>query len=210
MFIAFEGIDGSGKSTQSTLLYKNLERVGYPTFHTRPAGRIPSRIMSTIKQITHDPKHVPLIEIEAEAMLYMTQTAQATAELIIPHLNNGEIVVTDRFVYSVYALCHWGRGVDLNLLKAIGEFVTRGLTPDIVFLTDVPAKLAFARKERDKKTLGRKELMAPDFFEKVRQGFLEMAKEDLNRWLVVDDEKLSVKEAEKAIWDYVSQRLPKR
>src|SRR4030042_3844167 len=204
-FIAFEGIDGSGKSTQSVLFYNKLKRLGYNVFHTRPGEGNKYRaspVSKAVKKITHDPKNERLIGVAAEAMLYMAQGAQSTEELIIPNLKAGKVVIADRFIYSVYALSHFGRGTDLNLLKRIGNFVTYGIIPDAIVLTDIPAKLAFVRKEKSKKKLGRKELMGPEFFEKVRQGFLKMSKEiNPERWLVVDDAKLNVKEAEELIWD---------
>lgn len=206
-FVAFEGIDGSGKSTQSVLFYRKLKSLGYQVSHTRPGENdedIVSPINRAIKRITHNPENEQFIGIETEVMLYMAQGAQATDELIIPELKAGRIVVADRYVYSVYALCHYGRNVDFLLLREIGDFTTQNLIPDVIVLTDLPASVAFKRKEKSGKKLGRKELMGPDFFEKVRQGFLSMS-EELNpdRWLVVDDNKMSIEEAEKYIWDSV-------
>jgi dTMP kinase len=206
-FVAIEGIDGSGKSTQSVLLYNRLKELGYPVFHTRPGESdkdIVSPVNKAIKMITHDPCNRSLIGTETEVMLYMAQNSQAVNELIIPRLNMGEIVIADRYVYSTYALCHYGRGVELDFLKQIGDFTTHRIVPDVTVLTDLPAELAFQRKEKAGKELGRKELMGPEFFEKVRQGFLIMSNEmNRKKWLVVDDSTMSIKEAEKYIWDSV-------
>ena len=210
-FVAFEGIDGSGKSTQSHLFYKKLKKLGYQVSHTRSEekdGDIISPINRSIKAITHNPDYKELIGVETEVMLYMAQGAQSTNELIIPELQKGSIVIADRYIYSVYALSHYGRNIDFNLLKEIGDFTTHNLIPDVIVLTDVPANVAFHRKEKSGKKLGRKELMGPDFFEKVRQGFLKMSKElNPDKWLVVDDNNLSIDEAEKYIWDSIMPKI---
>jgi dTMP kinase len=213
-FVAFEGIDGSGKSTQSVLFYKNLKKLGYPVFHTRPGesdkGMV-SPVSRAIKKITHDPRNKHLIGVETETLLYMAQASQMISELISPCLDSGDIVVADRYLYSAYALCHYGRGIDWDLLRRIGNFVSGGLAPDVIVLTDLPARLAFERKEKAGKKLGRKELMGPEFFEKVRQGFLKMAKEiNPKKWLVVDDTNMSITEAEKYIWEAIYSKIVSR
>jgi dTMP kinase len=185
--------------------------LGFCAYHTRPGvsdEEIISPVSRAIKKITHDPHNAQLIGTKTEALLYMAQCSQVVNESIGPWINSGNIAIADRYIYSVYALCHYGRCLNWNLLKQMGDFATNALIPDVIVLTDVPAKLAFKRKLVAGKELGRKELLGAEFFEKVRQGFLSMAKEiNPERWLIIDDSKLTVKQAHKLIWNFVYPKL---
>lgn len=199
MFIAFEGIDGSGKSTLSNFVARSLRSRGKNVLHTRPELHdseqriVGSQIMTAIKAITHNPKFAADMSTSTELLLYFAQIAQATDELILPALQKSKIVIADRYLYSLYAYFHYGKGVPRQTLNCLANIATKGLRPDLVILTDTLASHAFARKNKAEKALGRKELLGVDFFERVRQGFIELAKQEDTRWKVVNSDELTSK-----------------
>lgn len=195
MFIVFEGIDGSGKSTQSNLLYQALLKKGYDVIHTRPEHDsenqiiVDSPIMTDIKAITHNTDYKDALADESELLLYMSQIAQMRHEIIKPALEQGKIVISDRYIYSLYAYFIYGKKLASNFVTQLGDWVTHDILPDQVILTDLPAQTAFDRKAEHNKPLGRKELLGPQFFEKIRNGFLDMASKDDKPWLIIDNKK---------------------
>ncbi len=175
--IAVEGIDGSGKSTQTKLLADSLDAVCTFQFGATEIGAV-------IRKLLLDPANEKLSD-RTEALLIIADKAQHTAEIVAPALDAGRNVVSDRFTASTLAYQGYGRGLDLYQLRALMRFATGGVEPDLNLLLDIPVALAMAR-------LGpipdRFESGGEDFLERVRLGYLNMAKAEPYRWLVVDAE----------------------
>ena len=124
--------------------------------------------------------------------------------MIRPALKSGTTVICDRFCHSTIAYQGYGRGLDLDLIEASNNIATQGLRPDIIVLLDIPVEQGLSRKKL-KDRFEREELA---FHQRVRQGYLEMAKKDPQRWLLIDGS-LPKKETERQIWEGVEQLLPK-
>jgi len=124
--------------------------------------------------------------------------------VIRPALKSGTTVICDRFCHSTIAYQGYGRGLDLDLIEASNNIATQGLRPDIIVLLDIPVEQGLSRKKL-KDRFEREELA---FHQRVRQGYLEMAKKDPQRWLLIDGS-LPKKETERQIWEGVEQLLPK-
>ena len=181
LFITLEGPDGSGKTTQTRLLAEYLESRGVLLLCTREPGGTP--ISEQIRAVILS-KDNPSISDETEALLYSAARAQIVAELIRPALAAGKLVLCDRYADSTLAYQGYGLGLDLDALRTITRFATGGLVPDLTFYIDVPVKDGIARKRRgetnrlDEKTI--------EYHERVRAGYLEMAKAEPARWVVID------------------------
>ena len=177
-----EGPDGSGKSTQMARLCRLLEQLGYAVVQTRePGGTV---IADKIRGLLLDPAHREMTP-RAEAMLYMAARAQHTAQLIRPALERGAVVVSDRFADSSLVYQGAARGLPCDELVWLNRFATEGLTPDLTLLLDgavdrLAARLA-DRGNQDR--LDREDLA---FHQRVRTGFLALAKSATDRICVVD------------------------
>ncbi len=181
MFITFEGPDGSGKSTQAKQLAEYLGSNGCSVLLTREPGG--TTIGEQIRQVVLS-KHSQEITHQTEALLFSAARAQIVAEVIKPALAAGKIVVCDRYADSTMAYQGYGLGLDLNALQTITRFATDGLVPDLTFYIDVPVSVGIARKQSDQvNRLDQKEIA---YHEKVRAGFLKLAKAEPSRWVVVD------------------------
>ncbi len=175
-YIALEGIEGCGKSTQAVRLAGSLNAV-----LTRETGGTP--IGERIRDVLHDPANTHLSPI-AEALLIAGDRAQHRAEVLAPNLSAGRTVVSDRSVYSSLAYQGYGRELDLDAVRRINDWALGGRWPDLVVLIDIEHEEAFARlADRD---LDRFEREGPDFFRRIVDGFRAMAKADPQRWFVVD------------------------
>ena len=170
-FIAFEGGEASGKSTQATRLAARLDAV-----LTREPGGTP--IGEQIRSLLLDPAGV--VEVRTEALLMAAARAQHVHDVIEPALASGRHVVTDRFTASSLAYQGYGRGLPLEDVRALSAFATAGLEPDLYVLLDVPPDVAAARRSREH---DRMESAGADFHQRVRDGFLALVDD---RWLVVD------------------------
>ena len=187
LFITFEGPDGSGKSTQINLVANYLEDLGYRVFCTREPGG--TAIGDQIRQVLHDVNNTEMTP-RAEILLYSASRAQHVEQVILPHLTQGEIVLCDRYADSTYAYQGYGRQLDLDMLRLITRFATQDLKPDLTVYLDLPVKEGLRRKEKAN-TAGQGELNRMDrleleFHQRVREGYLEMARIEPERWLVVD------------------------
>lgn len=181
LFITFEGPDGSGKTTQAQMLAEYLQRRGTDVLHTREPGG--TAISEQIREVILSTRNQS-IQHETEALLFSAARAQIVAELIRPALATGKIVVCDRYADSTMAYQGYGLGLDLEALRAITRFATGGLVPDLTFYIDVPAEIGLTRRQRgETNRLDQKDLA---YHTRVREGFLKMAKEEPQRWIVVD------------------------
>ena len=172
--IAFEGGDASGKSTQATLL---AERLG--ALLTREPGG--TGVGERIRGLLLDPAATDL-DARAEALLMAAARAQHVAEVVLPALQAGRDVVTDRFSHSSLAYQGYGRGLPLDELRCLSAWAARGLWPDMVVLLDVPREVAVARR-RSRDRFDREE---EAFHERVVGGFRALAASEPERWRVVD------------------------
>ncbi len=183
-FITFEGIEGSGKSTQIKLLTEKLKTLDYEVIFTKEPGG--TEIGEKIRKILLDPIHYQMDD-RAEILLYAADRAQHVIETIIPAVENDKIVISDRYIDSNIAYQGHGRGLDLKMVRKINEWVIRDCWPDLTFLLDLDVKegLKRARDLTPDKTGDRLEREVIDFHENVRQAYLEMA-EKYDRFKVVD------------------------
>jgi dTMP kinase len=173
MLIAFEGGEGSGKSTQAAIL---ADRLGAVLTHEPGATRIGARI----RELVLDPG--ANIDARAEALLLAADRAQHVAEVIGPALAAGRDVVTDRYLYSSIAYQAFGRGLDRQSVRALSEFAGAP-DADLVLLITVSPQ---TRAQRLKATPDRIEASGDDFHRRVDEGFREIARADPDRWVVID------------------------
>jgi len=176
VYIAFEGSEASGKSTQARILAEALGAV-----HTRETGG--TAIGERLREILHDVT-VTDLDDRAEALMTAADRAQHLATVVEPALAAGRHVVSDRSVYSTLAYQGYGRGLPLDDLRSINEWAVRGRWPELVILLTVsPATLERRMGKRD---LDRFERAGADFHARVDQGFRAMAAADPERWVIVD------------------------
>lgn len=198
-FITFEGPDGSGKSTQAQSLAHRLQEAGYTVLLTREPGG--TKLGEAVRGILLGKDHE--ISQRTEALLYAAARAQHVQEKIIPALERGEIVICDRFVDSSLAYQGYGLGMCLWEINQINSFATGGLKPDLTFLLDLSPKEGLARARQDRGQMDRIEERALEFHAKVRQGFLELAKEESQRFKVIQTADSSKEEVAAIIWNKV-------
>lgn len=182
-FIVFEGIDGAGKTTQLDLLGRELENRGYPVVYTREPGG--TRVGELIREILLNPLYGELAP-RAEAFLYAAARAQLVAQVIIPALEAGKIVLCDRFVDSGLAYQGFGRGMDILMLEQINRPAIAGLVPDLVLLLDFCCDDAIDRLSRSGRGADRIEQEQQEFYRRVRLGYLSLAGREPGRYNIID------------------------
>ena len=201
--ITFEGIDGSGKSTQIQLLEAEFEKLGisYKIFR-EPGG---TKLSEKIRTILLDKENIELYS-NAESLLFAAARAQLTAEQIKPAITKGEFVICDRFTDSTIAYQGYGRGLNINNLELINTIATDGLIPDITFILDIDPQKATERL----KTLNpdRMEAAGIDFFKKIRQGYCQIREQNQSRCIVINGEKPQ-KDISKEIHHIIMKRFKK-
>jgi dTMP kinase len=186
MFITFEGIDFCGKSTQVSLLKNYLQSNNREVEIIREPGG--TEISEIVRSILLDKKHNHM-KMETEIFLFSASRAQLVREKIQPLINKGIYVISDRFHDSTTAYQGYGRGISLEIVKHINKLAIDGALPDITFIIDIPVGVANKRKmEKGVASLDRMELSDNIFFEKVRNGYLTIAKNE-KRFRVIDGTK---------------------
>jgi len=181
LFITLEGGEGSGKSTLAAALARALEERRYTVCLTREPGgtQLGQAIERMFQQHEAGDTPAPL----AELFLFVADRAQHVSEKIAPALAAGDIVVCDRFTDSSLAYQGFGRGLDLGFIRTLNEAATGGLKPDLTLLLDLPPEVGLARAPVQTDATGREHL---DFHTRVREGFLQLAREEPGRFVVID------------------------
>ena len=187
LFITFEGVEGSGKSTQIQALRESLEARGSRVLTTREPGGCP--IADAIRAILLDPANHALLP-RAELLLYAAARAQHVEQVIRPALAQGRIVLCDRYADATTAYQGGGRGLDADLVATLNHIAATGLIPDLTVLLDLPVELGLTRARRrnlDDALLdeGRFEMEGLDFHRQVRSAYLALAERDA-RFRIVD------------------------
>jgi len=182
MFITLEGPDGSGKTTQAHLLVAWLRDHGLPVVQTREPGG--SDIGDQIRDVLHDSANLRMMA-RTEFLLYSASRAQHVEELIMPALGAGKIVVSDRFADSSLAYQGYGRGLDLEMIDVVTAFATQGVKPDLTVYFDIAAGEGLQRRLLSGEAWNRMDAEALAFHQRVRNGYMELAAAEPERWEVI-------------------------
>lgn len=183
MFITLEGPDGSGKSMQVPALTEFIHSLGYEVLSTREPGGtyIGDQIREVIMRMDNKSMH-PRTEI----LLFCAARAQIVSEVILPQLEKGVVVISDRYADSTLAYQGYGHGVDLAILRQLLNFATGGLTPDLTLLFDVDIETGLTRRQAGGGEWNRLDDYELAFHRRVRAGYLELAAVEPQRWVRVD------------------------
>ena len=206
-FITFEGGEGCGKSTQIRLLADRLRAAGKEVLLTREPGgtALAEKIRTLVREESDDPPNS-----RAETLLFLASRAQVVEGVIRPALESGTWVLCDRFADSTFAYQGYGRGLDLDELRRINSFATGGLAPDRTILLnvspEVSAKRMRAREAATNTGADRMEKAGDDFHFRLRQGFLELAAAEPERFSVIQADG-AVEEVEEAVWNSILPML---
>ena len=188
MFVTFEGIEGCGKTTQVRRLVKRMEYREIPVVRTLEPGG--TGIGEKIRRILLDARHKNLLPL-TELLLYEADRAQHVEEVIRPALKQRKWVICDRFCDATVAYQGVGRGQNMAWVETLNAWVTRGVRPDRTFLLDCPVELGLERahlrnQELSDRGQDRFEQERLDFHAGVRQGYLELARADVDRFVIID------------------------
>lgn len=203
MLITFEGLDFSGKTTQIKLLVDKLKDSGYNVVVVREPGGTP--ISEKIRDILLDKKNLEMTQV-AEIFLFSAARNQLVNQIIRPALESGKVVICDRYYDSTTAYQGYGRGVNLDDVKRINKIATIGVVPDITFFVDIPIDEIKHRIEAAKSSMDRMESSGDSFYERVRQGYFEIAKSELERFHIIDGLK-NVEAIHNDIWEVVNDKM---
>lgn len=202
MFITFEGLEGSGKSTQVGLLASNLREEGKNIVVTREPGG--TRIGEQIRDITHNKDNVDLTAV-AEAYLMAASRGQHVREIIRPALDAGKIVISDRYIDSSLAYQGYGRELGEEIVWSVNQLAVDGVMPDLTILLDVPSDMGFSRRSSSGK-IDRLDLQQKDFYERVYRGYKTLAEKYKERFVVINSQ-LLINEVSAKIWSIIQSQF---
>jgi len=206
MFITFEGIDGSGKTTQSKAINAYLREQGYTITFTREPGG--TDIGNQVRGIVLDNLNNTDMNARTELLLFCASRAQLVHELIMPTLERGEIVLCDRYADSTLAYQGYGHGLPIADLEQILEFATSGLKPDITIYLDMSPDTGLKRRQKrlfEGEEWNRLDALEMAFHERVHAGYESIIeKESSKRWLRID----ANRDAETITQDIIAQLTP--
>jgi dTMP kinase len=206
-FITFEGPEGGGKTTQHDLLRRRLERRGVRVLQTREPGGTP--VGQELRAMLLVPERPPLAPV-TQALLLSADRAQHVAEVVHPSLAAGMVVISDRYADSTLAYQGFGDGLDLAALEALTQFATSGLAPDLTILLDIDVRAGLERRraafragDGELNRIDRRDL---SYHQRVRDGYLALARREPDRFLVLDAQQ-PVEALADRIWARVSELL---
>jgi dTMP kinase len=182
LFLAFEGGEGVGKSTQLRVLADELGSRGYEVVLTHEPGDTPVGLR--LRELLLDPDTT--VTAQTEALLYAADRAEHVANVIVPRLASGAIVISDRYLDSSIAYQGYARGLDIDVITRTSLWATGGLLPDLTLLLDLEPEVGLRRARGRSGRLDRLEAEALDFHTRVREGFLTLAGAAPSRYAVVD------------------------
>ena len=201
MFITFEGGEGSGKSVQSRILYRRLNKLAISTLLIHEPGSTPlgERLSRLVKSCRSGS-----ITATTELLLFNAARAQLVSTILLPSLNRGSVVICDRYTDSTLAYQGYGRGLKQEIVRSANEIATGGLKPDLTILLDVPVREGLERKRNNDNDRFQSEEVA--FHERVRRGYLTLARKEPNRFFVINGT-MSKQSISQIIWQRVNQLL---
>ena len=199
--LSFEGSEGCGKSTQIRLFKERLEKSGREVVVLREPGG--TEIGESIRHLLQHAKEGHAMTMETELLLFAASRAQIVREKIRPMIESGAFVILDRFLDSTTVYQGHARGLPLESVNAINRFAIGGTLPQLTILLDLDTSTAWQRIHATGRELDRMESQPPEFFEKVRQGYLQLAAAEPGRIKVVDAG-ASPEAVHEAIWALVS------
>jgi dTMP kinase len=204
-FITFEGTEGCGKSTQVKRLAARLESLGIPLLVTREPGGTP--IGETIRELLQFAPQSSGMTAETELLLFEASRSQLVRETIKPALERGLCVISDRFFDSTTVYQGAARKLDRQLVEQLNAFAVGDCRPDLTFVLDIDAPTAHARMQQTVRRPDRMEQEPMEFYERVRQGYRELAKGEPNRVVLIDGTQ-TLNKIDNLIWEAVSSRFP--
>ena len=202
IFISFEGVEGSGKSTQVGLLSSKLREQGKEIVVVREPGG--TRIGEQIREITHNRENVDLTAV-SESYLMASSRAQLVREIIHPALLSGKIVIADRFIDSSLAYQGFGRQLGEEVIWNLNKLAIDDVMPNLTLFLDVSPEIGFKRRNSSYK-IDRLDLQQKDFFERVYQGYKKLAEKYKERYVIIDG-KGTVNQTAGKVWEKVKKLL---
>lgn len=202
VFISFEGGEGAGKSVQIVRLREQLEKVGKKIVLTREPGG--TAIAEQIREIVLSKKNMGMV-YTTEVLLYQAARAQIYRELILPALATGKWVLADRTSDSSVVYQGMVRGFGVEIIKELNDLSTKNTYPDLTILLDVPVETGLSRRNGAGE-VNRFDMESREFHEKVRKGYLQLAKQETKRFVIIDARK-TIEEIAAEIWDKVKTRF---
>jgi len=182
MFITLEGPEGSGKTSHIPPLVEYLRGEGYKVFPTREPGG--TSIGEQVREILHKLENTEM-HPRTETLLYQASRAQFVEQIVRPRLEQGEVVISDRYADSTLAYQGYGHQQNLEQVRALIGYATGGLVPDLTILMDVDVKVGLQRKTKSSEW-NRLDAYTVEFHRRVRAGYLEMVQQEPGRWITVD------------------------